>query len=168
MSAGLDLLAATAALVDIASVSHDEAAITAHIEGRLRAVPWLEVTRIDHNLVARTNFGRAQRLILAGHTDTVPVNGNLPVVRVGDELVGRGTVDMKAGVAVALKLAAELTAPTVDVTWIWYDHEEVASSLNGLGRLARNRADLLEADFAILGEPTGATVEGGCNGTARL
>uniref|UniRef100_UPI002869F560 succinyl-diaminopimelate desuccinylase n=1 Tax=Salinibacterium sp. TaxID=1915057 RepID=UPI002869F560 len=78
-----------------------------------------------------------------------------------------GTVDMKGGVAIALKLASELTAPPVDLTWIWYDHEEVDSALNGLGRLARTRPDLLKGDFAILGEPTSAKIEGGCNGTAR-
>jgi succinyl-diaminopimelate desuccinylase len=98
----------------------------------------------------------------------VPVNANLPVLEDDGYLVGRGTVDMKGGVAVALKLAAELSDPAMDVTWIWYDHEEVESRLNGLGRLASTRPDLLTGDFAILGEPTSATVEGGCNGTARI
>src|SRR5690606_9119336 len=73
----------------------------------------------------------------------------------------------KAGVAVQLKLAVELTEPPVDVTWIWYDNEEVSSELNGLGRLARNHPELMVGDFAILGEPTRAEVEGGCNGTMR-
>ena len=82
-------------------------------------------------------------------------------------LWGRGTVDMKAGVAVQVKLAAELVAPAVDITWIWYDHEEVSESLNGLGRLARQRPELLAGDFAILGEPTNSQVEGGCNGNLR-
>jgi succinyl-diaminopimelate desuccinylase len=69
---------------------------------------------------------------------------------------------------VQLKLAAELTDPSVDVTWIWYDNEEVAADLNGLGRLARNRPELLAGDFAILGEPTSGLIEGGCNGTMRV
>jgi succinyl-diaminopimelate desuccinylase len=107
-------------------------------------------------------------VVIAGHIDTVPINHNLPVVERDGQLIGRGTVDMKGGVAVALKLAVELTAPPVDLTWIFYDHEEVDSALNGLGRLARNRPELLAGDFAILGEPTSATVEGGCNGTARI
>ncbi|MEN9752663.1 MAG: hypothetical protein RL670_354, partial [Actinomycetota bacterium] len=132
----------------------------------------LTVTRDGDAIVARTNLGRSQRVIVAGHLDTVPVADNLPTVLEGDatsgRLVGRGTVDMKSGVAVQLKLAAELTSPNVDVTWIFYDHEEVASSLNGLGRLARNHPDLLVGDFAVLGEPTSAQVEGGCNGTMRV
>jgi succinyl-diaminopimelate desuccinylase len=75
---------------------------------------------------------------------------------------------MKGGVAVQLKLAAELTTPSVDVTWMWYDHEEVSEELNGLARLQRNHADLFVGDFAILGEPTGSIVEGGCNGNLRI
>lgn len=158
----------TAELCDIESVSGDERSIADAIESSLRAYPHLTVDREGDAIVARTTLGRDRRVLIAGHIDTVPVNGNLPVRRVGDELVGRGTVDMKAGVAVALVLAADLASPPVDVTWIFYDHEEVASELNGLGRLARARPELLAGDFAILGEPTSATVEGGCNGTARV
>lgn len=158
----------TVELCDLPSVSGDERAIADAIEASLRAYPHLTVDRDGDAVVARTTLGRARRVVLAGHIDTVPINGNLPVRRVGDELVGRGTVDMKAGVAVALVLAADLSEPPVDLTWIFYDHEEVASDLNGLGRLARVRPDLLAGDFAILGEPTSATVEGGCNGTARV
>jgi succinyl-diaminopimelate desuccinylase len=158
-------------LCDIPSVSDDEGAITSAILELLRGATHLEVTRDGDTIVARTNLGRGRRVVIAGHTDTVPVNRNLPTryeTDAGvDYLWGRGTVDMKGGVAVQLKLALELAAPVVDVTWIWYDHEEVASDLNGLGRLAAHRPDLLAADFAILGEPTGGDVEGGCNGTMR-
>jgi succinyl-diaminopimelate desuccinylase len=158
----------TVEICDIESVSGNERALAYAIEASLAAYPHLEVFRDGDAVVARTTQGRDRRVVIAGHIDTVPVNANLPVRREGDDLVGRGTVDMKAGVAVALVLAASLDRPAVDVTWIFYDHEEVASDLNGLGRLARNRPDLLAGDFAILGEPTSATVEGGCNGTARI
>ena len=158
----------TAELCDIESVSGDERSFAEGVESSLPGYPHLAVDREGDAIVARTTLGRDRRVLIAGHIDTVPVNGNLPVRRVGDELVGRGTVDMKAGVAVALVLAADLASPPVDVTWIFYDHEEVASELNGLGRLARARPELLAGDFAILGEPTSATVEGGCNGTARV
>ena len=158
----------TVELCDIESVSGNEGAIADAIEASLRAYPHLEVVREGDAVVARTALGRPSRVVIAGHIDTVPVNGNLPVRRDGDELVGRGTVDMKAGVAVALVLAADLTEPPVDLTWIFYDHEEVSAELNGLGRLARVHPELLAGDFAILGEPTSATVEGGCNGSARV
>jgi succinyl-diaminopimelate desuccinylase len=74
---------------------------------------------------------------------------------------------MKSGVAVALSLAASLTQPEYDVTWAFYDHEEVEASLNGLGRIVRNHPEWLEGDFALIGEPTSAGIEGGCNGTLR-
>lgn len=170
-----DLVGLTAAICDIASVSGAEAALADAIEALLRGGPHLEVTRDGDTVVARTTLGRARRVVVAGHIDTVPVADNLPTRLVGTgpdaELWGRGTVDMKGGVAVALALALELGTPgrepVQDVTWVFYDHEEVDSALNGLGRLVRNRPDLLAGDFAILGEPSNGGIEGGCNGTMR-
>lgn len=167
-----DPIELTRVLCDIPSVSGDELAIADAVELALEQYDHLEIVRDGHTVVARTNLGRAQRVVIAGHLDTVPINHNLPVRRESidgvEHLVGRGTVDMKAGVAVQLVLAAELVEPAVDITWVWYDNEEVASDLNGLGRLSRHRPDLLAADFAVLGEPTSAEVEGGCNGTLRV
>ncbi|MGW9417742.1 succinyldiaminopimelate desuccinylase [Cellulosimicrobium aquatile] len=168
-----DLVALFRAVCDVPSVSGDERALADAVEAALRTVAHLEVVRDGDTVVARTALGRERRVVVAGHLDTVPltVPPNLPTRVVGEgahaEVWGRGTVDMKGGVAVALALAAELDAPAQDVTWVFYDNEEVAADLNGLGRLARNRPDLLEADFAVLGEPTSAGLEGGCNGTLR-
>jgi succinyl-diaminopimelate desuccinylase len=168
----LDLAAGTVALTqqicDFASVSGDERALADAIEIALRNAPHLAVTRNGDAIVARTTLGRSQRVVIAGHIDTVPINNNLPSRLEGDTLWGRGTVDMKGGVAVQLALAAELSDPNVDLTWIFYDNEEVAAELNGLARLAREAPELLVADFAILCEPTSAAIEGGCNGTARV
>ncbi|KAA9110250.1 succinyl-diaminopimelate desuccinylase [Microbacterium rhizomatis] len=161
----------TRAICDVPSVSGDERALADLIDEAVGALAHLEVSRDGDTIVARTMLGRAQRVVIAGHIDTVPINGNLPTrdIEIDGQpyLWGRGTVDMKAGVAVQLKLAAELTDPRVDLTWMWYDHEEVDADLNGLTRLARMRPDLFAGDFAILGEPTGAQVEGGCNGNMR-
>jgi succinyl-diaminopimelate desuccinylase len=166
--AELDLLARTAELVDIPSESHDEAAITAHLEGALRALPHLTVDRVGANLVARTSLGRPTRVVLAGHTDTVPANGNQGARIEGDVLWGLGAADMKSGLAVMLALAETVPTPAVDVTWIFYDCEEVAAEHNGLKHLVEQRPDLLEGDVAILGEPTGAAIEAGCQGSLRL
>ena len=171
----LDLTASavdiTRTLCDSPSVSGNERALADAIVAALEPYGHLEVIRDGDLVVARTAFGRAERVIIAGHLDTVPINDNLPtrdVVEDGEAyLWGRGTVDMKAGVAVQLKLAAELTDPVHDVTWVWYDHEEVEAAKNGLARLVRNRPDLLEGSFAILGEPSNGGIEGGCNGTLR-
>lgn len=159
----------TQALVDIESVSGNEGPVADAVALALSRVPHLEITRDGDAIVARTMLGRDRRVVIAGHLDTVPVNDNLPSRLDADGILwGRGTADMKAGCAILLKLAAELADPALDVTWVWYDHEEVESSLNGLGRIARTRPDLLAADFAILAEPTDAEIEGGCNGTLRV
>ncbi|MCK3770393.1 succinyl-diaminopimelate desuccinylase [Microbacterium aerolatum] len=161
----------TRAICDIPSVSGGEALLADAIQAAVAPLEHLEVIRHGNTVVARTNLGRPQRVVIAGHIDTVPINENLPtrVVEIDGEphLWGRGTVDMKGGVAVQLKLAAELVAPVVDITWMWYDNEEVAASLNGLNLLSADRPDLFAADFAILGEPSNGQVEGGCNGTLR-
>ncbi|RFA11466.1 succinyl-diaminopimelate desuccinylase [Subtercola boreus] len=162
----------TRQLVDIHSVSGDEGPLADAIVRSLADARHLEIIRDGDTVVARTNLGRDQRVVIAGHIDVVPENDNVPsryeTEDGADYLWGRGTVDMKAGVAVQLKLAAELTAPRVDITWMWYDHEEVSAALNGLGRLAANRPDLFVGDFSILGEPSNSQVEGGCNGNLRI
>lgn len=171
----LDLTASsvdlTRAICDIQSVSGEETPLADAVFEAVSALDHLEVYRDGDTIVARTNLGRSQRVAIAGHIDTVPVNGNLPTrdIEIDGEpyLWGRGTVDMKGGTAVQLKLAAELVAPRADITWLWYDHEEVDADLNGLTRLARTRPDLFAADFAILGEPSNGQVEGGCNGNLR-
>ncbi len=157
----------TARLVDIESVSGSEGPLADAIEAALRDCGHLSVVRDGNAIVARTELGRPQRVVLAGHIDTVPVAGNLPSNLDRGLLYGCGTSDMKSGVAVQLRLAAEVTAPAVDVTYVFYDCEEVESERNGLRRLARNDPASLAADFAILLEPTGGVVEGGCQGTLR-
>jgi succinyl-diaminopimelate desuccinylase len=163
-----DLLALTAELVAIPSVSRNEEAIADHIEDQLRAAPWLEIDRLGHNVVARTHLGRSQRLLIGGHLDTVPGKEGQTTRVDGDTLWGLGSADMKGGVAVMLELARTVAEPGIDVTYVFYECEEVDFAKNGLGRLAEQREDLLMADAAILAEPTAARVEAGCQGTMRV
>ena len=162
-----DSASLTASLVDIRSVSGEEDALAGLIEAALADLPHLSVHRDGNTVVARTTLGRPQRVIVAGHIDTVPVAGNLPSRREANLLYGCGSCDMKAGVAVALRLAARLTAPAQDVTWVFYDCEEVEAERNGLLRLSRNSPGLLTGDMAVLMEPTSGVIEGGCQGTLR-
>ena len=159
-------------ITDVESVSGNEKALADLVEEALRALPHLEVVRDGDALVARTHLGRAERVVIAGHLDTVPVADNLPSsTRVVDgelRVYGRGTCDMKSGVAVQLAVAAAVPAPVRDVTWIFYDHEEVDAERNGLNRLSRTHPELLAADLAVLMEPTAAAIEGGCQGTLRV
>jgi len=164
-----DLLALTAELVDVPSESYHEAALVDWLEADLRARPGLEVTRVGDNVVARTTLGRDQRVVLAGHTDTVPAVGGNDRARIeGDVLWGVGATDMKSGLAVMLHLARTVAEPAADVTWVFYAREEVASADSGLGELVRERPDLLAGDLAVLGEPTDGAIEAGCQGTVRI
>lgn len=159
----------TAALVDVPSVSGDEGHLADLVFEALRALPHLSVDRDANAIVARTRLGRPSRVLLAGHLDTVPMAGNLPSRREGGErLAGCGTSDMKSGLAVMLRLAAQLAEPARDLTIVCYDNEEVEAARNGLGRLAARHRDWLAADLAILLEPTAARVEAGCQGTLRV
>lgn len=163
-----DLLALTAALIDVPSPSFAEDLLCGRIHDELRRCDWLEVERVGDNVVARTHLGRPRRLVLAGHTDTVPANGN-EVARIeGDRLWGVGAADMKGGLAVMVELARTVRDPVVDVTWVFYAREEVAADHSGLGELFAQRPDLLVGDVALLGEPTSAAIEAGCQGTLRL
>jgi succinyl-diaminopimelate desuccinylase len=157
----------TALICDIPSVSGNETSLANAIEAALRSYPHLQVERNGDTVVARTDFGLRERVIVAGHLDTVPIAGNLPTRRDRDVLWGRGTVDMKGGVAVALRLAAHVDRPVRDITYLFYDHEEVEAARNGLARVTHDNREWLSGDFAVLMEPTSAQVEGGCNGTMR-
>ena len=164
-----DPIALTAALVDIPSESRDEQRIAEEVEAALRTqTSRYEIVRNGQAVLARTHFGRPSRVLLAGHLDTVPAADNVPSRRVGDELFGCGTSDMKSGDAVFLHLAATIAEPSHDITLVMYDCEEIESSANGLGRIERELPDWLQADVAILGEPSGGFIEAGCQGTIRV
>ena len=178
-----DVALLTAAIMDINSVSGNEKELADAVEASLLAVPQLSVLRDGDSIIARTELGHPERVILAGHLDTVPLplaadaKGTVPSswesgVPGEGILYGRGATDMKGGVAVQLALAATMfddgASPKRDITFVFYDHEEVEAVKSGLGRLVRNHGHLLHGDFAILLEPTDGTVEGGCNGTSRF
>jgi succinyl-diaminopimelate desuccinylase len=163
-----DVVTLTERLVDIESVSRNEQRITDAVEEALTPLPHLQVLRRGNTVVARTDLGRGERVVLAGHLDTVPLNDNLPSRNDGTLLHGLGSCDMKSGDAVILRLAATVPEPVRDVTYVLYEGEEIESEFNGLGHLADSDPDLLRADFAILMEPSDAVVEAGCQGTMRV
>ena len=162
-----DAVQLTEDLVNIESVSGNEQRIADAVQAALSALPHLEVQRFGHTVVARTHQGHAERVVIAGHIDTVPLNDNLPARRDETRLHGLGTCDMKGGVAVALRIAATMPVTNRDITFLFYECEEVEAERNGLQVLSRTNPDLLEADFAILMEPSDGVVEAGCQGTLR-
>ena len=181
-----DILDLTESLIAISSVSHNEEQLANAIETALKDYKHLKVERFGNSIVASTNFNRAERVILAGHIDTVPSSGNdsptrilkgqTPPVRDNnqslevseDRLYGLGSCDMKGGLAVGLKLAATLQNSNRDVTFMFYEAEEVESIHNGLYKIAQQQPELFSADFAVLLEPSNAQIEAGCQGTLRF
>ncbi|GAB1642969.1 succinyl-diaminopimelate desuccinylase [Krasilnikovia sp. MM14-A1259] len=163
----VDPVELTRALVDIESVSRNEKVIADCVEEVLRQAPHLHTERHGHTLMARTDLGRKRRVVLAGHLDTVPLNNNFPSTVVDDLIYGCGTSDMKSGVALALHLAATLPDPCYDVTYLFYEAEEIEAKYNGLNLVSEAHPDWLTADFAVLLEPTYGVVEAGCQGTLR-
>jgi succinyl-diaminopimelate desuccinylase len=164
----VDAVQLTEDLVNIESVSGDEQEIADAVESALRRLDHLEVRRFANTVVARTRQGRGERVVIAGHLDTVPLNDNLPARRDGTRLHGLGACDMKGGVAVALRIAATMPVTNRDVTYLFYECEEVEAERNGLQLLSESQPELLEADFAILMEPSDGAVEAGCQGTLRV
>jgi succinyl-diaminopimelate desuccinylase len=163
----VDPVVLTRALVDIESVSRNEKVIADCVEDVLRQAAHLTTARLGNTVMARTDLGRAQRVVLAGHLDTVPLNDNFPSTVVEDLIYGCGTSDMKSGTALALHLAATLPDPAYDVTYLFYEAEEISSEFNGLHLVAKAHPEWLTADFAVLLEPTYGVVEAGCQGTLR-
>jgi succinyl-diaminopimelate desuccinylase len=176
-----DIVALTTDLVNIPSVSGNEAALANAIFVELSKCDWLEVHRFKNSVVAKTNLGKASRVIVAGHIDTVPVADNEAAVFVSggsglpsdgtvvpdDVVFGLGSCDMKGGVAVALRAAVTIENPQFDVTYIFYECEEVDSERNGLTLIAAEHPEWLAADIAVLLEPSNANIEAGCQGTLR-
>jgi succinyl-diaminopimelate desuccinylase len=165
-----DPVALTRALVDIESVSGDEKQITDAVELALRSADHLTVDRVGNVVRARVDTGAGTRVVLAGHLDTVPLHDNFPSTLSpdGHTLYGCGTADMKSGSALALHLAVTVPAPAYDVTYLFYDCEEVEAERNGLQRISVSNPDWLAADFAVLLEPTYGLIEAGCQGTMRV
>lgn len=163
-----DAVSLTETICNVESVSLNEAHLCDLIEAALTPLTHLTLTRIGNSLVARTDLGHSERVVVAGHIDTVPLNNNLPVRNDGEFLHGLGTCDMKAGVAIALRLAATMPAPNRDVTYVFYEAEEIDAKYNGLKHISEQAPDLIAADFAILMEPSNAQVEAGCQGTLRF
>ncbi len=153
-------------LVDIPSVTGDEARIATFVSERLRAAGTGEVMRSGNGVVWRGPQRGRPLALLAGHLDTVPPNDNARARLDGDKLFGLGTTDMKGGVAVMLALleGLDLARLRFDLALVFYDAEEGPADGNGLGRLLHEMPWLRQAAFAVLLEPTDGAVELGCNG----
>jgi succinyl-diaminopimelate desuccinylase len=155
-------------LVNIPSETGHEAVICDWVATRLRAIGHGELHVSGRSLIWRGSKKPGRPLVvLAGHLDTVPENGNATARREDGKLFGLGSSDMKAGDAVMLALLESLDPARLrfDLAAVFYDAEEGPLEKNGLRRVLAEHAWLREARLAILLEPTDLKVELGCIGS---
>ena len=169
MSALADRLAQrTLELVDIPSESRNEAAIAAHVRALVPPSFALDWEGDDAAVWVRRSAGDRPLVVLAGHYDTVPAQGNLPG-RIEDGAVhGLGASDMKGGLAVLLELARDVDAgaivPELDLALLLFGKEELPAAFSPLPALFDGSHAVHEAELAILLEPTDCTIQAGCLG----
>ncbi|MEX2280021.1 MAG: M20/M25/M40 family metallo-hydrolase, partial [Acidimicrobiia bacterium] len=153
----------TAWLVDIPSVTGDEVAIVEAIAGRLAG---MDEHRLGRSLIVGRPTG-APMILLVGHLDTVPSQGQGPAGIEDGVLHGLGAADMKGGLAVMIHLLEdpEVVAGPYSVVGVFYDAEEGPMDRNGLGPLLEENPWLTEAEFAVVLEPSDGQIQVGCNGS---
>ena len=153
-------------LVNTPSVTGNEGRIATSIAQRLLPRWSMQsVSRIGNSLVVGEPAGRPL-IVLYGHTDTVPEQGNGRARIESGRMHGLGTSDMKAGLAVMIHLLEDpaIRAGRFDVVGVFYDKEEGPSDENGLEEVL-DRVDWLSgAQLSIVMEPTDLQLEMGCNG----
>ena len=154
-------------LVNIPSETGHEAAIADWVDARLSRLDHGERIRSGQSVVWRGPRRDRPLLVLAGHLDTVPVNGNGTARMDSGRLYGLGSTDMKAGDAVMLGVLerCDVDQARFDLAVVFYDAEEGPQERNGLRRLLRELPWLSAARLAILLEPTALKVELGCIGS---
>ncbi|MEN3282295.1 MAG: succinyl-diaminopimelate desuccinylase [Solirubrobacteraceae bacterium] len=164
-----DRLAARALeLVDIPSESRDEARLAAHALGVLRD-GGVDVREAGDScvLAGATAHGERPLVLLAGHLDTVPAQGNLPGRRDGEAVHGLGAADMKGAVAVMLELALSGVGGdgfTVDLGYVLFPREELPFGESALTALLEREPGLREAELVVVMEPTANAIHAGCLG----
>jgi succinyl-diaminopimelate desuccinylase len=162
------LAARTLELVDIPSESRDEGALAAHVLGALRD-GGVEARDAGDTcvLAGATERGERPLVLLAGHFDTVPAQGNRPGRRDGDAVHGLGAADMKGAVAVMVELALAGVEATIDLGYVFFGREELAVSESALSGLLARETGLRSADLVVVMEPTANAVHAGCLGNVN-
>ncbi len=159
----MTLLDSLVEIVNIASVTGDEDELCTWLHDRYAGR--YPTVRVGDSLVVGAPKPGDEFAVLYGHTDTVPVQGEWRARVEGDMLVGLGTSDMKAGLAVMMELldngVGEVSGGLVCV---FYDAEEGPAADNGLEGVLDAVPWLTDADISIVLEPTNLDLELGCNG----
>ncbi len=155
------------------SVTGEEKQLCGELEARIAKSPGWHVERISNNLAVRRSEPdpSRERIVFAGHLDTVPEPaGGIPVRVEGERVYGRGSSDMKAGDAVMLALLEgfDWTHSWVEPIFIFYEREEGPYPENGMEAVFAGSPWVLDAGLALVLEPTAGALEVGCVGTAQV
>jgi succinyl-diaminopimelate desuccinylase len=150
-----DLAARTLELVDVLSVSRSEEAVVDLVRSVMPGEPSYD----DGEVLL---YGEGP-ILLAGHVDTVPAQGNMPG-RIADRAVhGLGASDMKSGVAVMIELARA----GVPARYLFFTREEIPLAESPLPSLfATGR--IRDVELAIVLEPTDNELHAGCLGNLQV
>jgi succinyl-diaminopimelate desuccinylase len=154
--------------VDVPSESRDEATLAAHVLGVLRDGGVDGRDAGDSCVLAGvTTRGERPLVLLAGHLDTVPAQGNRPGRRDADAVHGLGAADMKGALAVMLELALAGRATTLDLGYVLFPREELPFGQSALTPLLEREPGLREADLVVVMEPTANAIHAGCLGNVN-
>jgi succinyl-diaminopimelate desuccinylase len=155
-------------LVDVPSESRDEATLAAHVLGVLRD-GGVDVRDAGDSCILAGVTARGERpfVLLTGHLDTVPAQGNRPGRRDADAVHGLGAADMKGAVAVMLELALARPATTLDLGYVLFPREELPFGESALTPLLEREPGLREADLVVVMEPTANAIHAGCLGNVN-
>ena len=157
----------TLELVDVPSESRSEESIARLVA---QAVPLPLAYRERETLLYAPPRTGKPLLVLAGHLDTVPAQGNIPG-RLEDGVVhGLGASDMKGGLAVMIELArwaAEGAERAVDLAFLFFPREEIAVEESPLPALF-DTGLLDDAALVVVLEPTDNAIHAGCLGNLNV
>jgi succinyl-diaminopimelate desuccinylase len=158
----------TLELVDRPSESRDEAGLAEHVLGVLRA-GGVDARDAGDTCVLAGVTARGQRplVLLAGHLDTVPAQGNRPGRRDADAVHGLGAADMKGAVAVIVELALAAPQASVDLGYVLFGREELPVTESALAPLLAREPGLRDADLVVVMEPTDNAIHAGCLGNVN-
>ena len=151
---GERLAARTLELIDIPSESRDEASIAAHVAALLPDARDLG----DTGLLAGPE---GARVLLGGHFDTVPAQGNRPGRRESDRVIGLGSSDMKGALAVMI----ELVRDGLPFGALFFGREELPFGESALTPLLTRHP--LSPELAVMMEPTDNAIHAGCLGNVN-
>ncbi len=168
MNLGERLAQRTLQLVDAPSESRGEVELCASVLATLQAGGVDARDAGDTCVLAGvTERGDKPLVLLGGHLDTVPAQGNIPGRIVDGGVHGLGASDMKGACAVMIELALARAGGAIDLGYVFFGREELPLADSALTPLFAREPGLATADLAVMMEPTAGQIQAGCLGNVN-